>query len=60
VSKKLSEAVVKKINSGGFTSIYLCEIEYWYVGSYCIGIMPEAPQIRSTPPHKKLIIIKRE
>jgi len=39
VNKKLSETVVRKINSGGFTSIYLSEIEYWYVGSYCLGIV---------------------
>lgn len=31
--------MLKKIKVGGFTTIYLSEIEYWYVGSYCVGVL---------------------
>ena len=52
-----------KINSGGFSSIYITEIEYWYVFSgsenEVIGPLPEAA---FSPENmmKKLVIVKRE
>ena len=59
VNKKISETMLKKIKVGGFTTIYLSEIEYWYVGSYSVGVLNEL-QAKDTPPLKKYIIIKRE
>jgi hypothetical protein len=51
--------MIKKIKVGGFTTIYISEIEYWYVGSYCVGVLQEMLE-NDTPPLKKYIIIKRE
>ncbi len=48
---------LKKLHSGKFASIFLTEIDYWYVGSYSAQMEPlENPQ----PPHRKCVIIKRE
>lgn len=51
--------MIKKIKVGGFTTIYLSEIEYWYVGSYCAGVVVQQ-SFEGMRPLKKYIIIKRE
>lgn len=50
---------MKKVSSGGFTNIYVTEVEYWYVHSYCLGMVEVNQQECESPPHKKYLIIKR-
>jgi serine/threonine protein kinase len=57
---KLNKCLIKKVCSGGFTSIYLAEIEYWYVASYNLGVSDGLKDSCSQNPHKKYVIIKRE
>lgn len=57
---KVNKCLIKKICSGGFTSIYLADIEFWYVASYNLGGTNEAKGVPSQEFNRKYLIIKRE
>jgi len=56
---KIDPNKFRKINSGGFTTIYLTEIIYWYIGSYELGRTSDIASTICQPPLKKYLIIKR-
>lgn len=57
--KRLEDTAFKRIGGGGFSMIYLAEMEYRYVGSYARpGQASEA--MKGIPPQKRSIVIKRD
>lgn len=57
--RPLSKSIHRKIARGGFSTIYLAQIQFWYVSSY--NLNPTAlVGIETYDPHRKMIAVKRE
>lgn len=59
LARKLDEADLRRVNWGGFSSIYIADIDYWFVGSLSlhVGQQPTPPQMIPT---RKRVAVKRD
>ena len=58
--KPLDSYPSRTLCAGGFTSIRITEVDYWYISSSNVGTLKMMEEIEGIEPLKKRIVIKRE
>ena len=57
--KPLDSYPSRTLCAGGFTSIRITEVDYWYISSSNVGTLKMMDEIEGIEPLKKRIVIKR-